>query len=422
MSAKRIRDTGGSTFITAIIIVSILFLLSAGFLIMVSSEYGLNRRSYRSAIAINLAEAGVDYAVWALPEDADDVDADIFNWAGTDPRTKTVYSFQTTWGEIMGDIYIVVTDPQGTNPLVESTGYVPSIAASGNISRTVKALLEPHEDKPFKQMFFGDDEIKVNGTCYTDSYDSNIGGYGGENVNSNGDILTNGTITGAITLDGGVTINGDAGTGPGGTITGVENVTGEVNYDIDIDLPEVTVPSELTTLSYWGGDGLMTLTGIATQTLAAGDYKLRRIKLTASAVLTINGPARIYLTGYSGMSLFQTGSGEIICNGNVEFYVDDEVQADGNGITNSSQIPANFTLWGTASCTDISLGGANAFYGAVYTPSAEIDLHGTNDSYGSFVGNSVTCGGGSGYHYDEALAEIVMPGKGHSVVYWQEKE
>jgi hypothetical protein len=435
MNALNNKKNEGSAFITTFIFGVILCVTAGSFLLMITNDYGLNHRSRKSAVAINLAEAGVDYAIWALPVDDDDTGAAIFSWAGEgtaqSPKSIEYSSFQTSGGEVMGDFYAEVVDPAGNNPLIESTGYVPGKNAPGNIRRTVKVKLKEKSFNPFSEVFFGDDSVKVHGGCVTDSYDSGNGDYGGDNVASNGDIATNGTIDGAIELDGTVTINGDARTGPEGTVSGEvivdgepshPNVTGEISHDIDRDLPDVEVPSQLVNSSYYGGDGLLTLTGTSSQSLDSGDYKMRRIKLTANAILTINGPARVYLTGYVGKSIFQTGSAQIICNGDVEFYADSDLDIGGNGITNSGQIPSNLKIWGTPSCTNVNIDGASAFYGAVYASNAEIDVTGSEDAFGSFVGKVVDCGGGAVYHYDEALGEVTAQGKGHDIIYWEEKE
>ncbi len=75
--------------------------------------------------------------------------------------------------------------------------------------------MNPGAIVPFSAVFIGDEHLKVAGSDITDSYDSRLGEYGGENVGSNGDVLTNGNTPGAMEILGAVLINGDAATGPG---------------------------------------------------------------------------------------------------------------------------------------------------------------------------------------------------------------
>jgi len=425
MSAIYQTNSRGSTFISIMLFGFILFVISAGFLLMTTSEHKLNRRSYDNAVAINLAEAGVDYAIWAINLPGTDPQ-DISAWAGASSlRTKTVPSFQSASGQVMGDFYVEVADSTGKNPLVTSTGYVPGASSPGNIHRTVKVKLSTTEYRPFNGVFFGNDYVHLHGTTSTDSY------LGGATGRSNGDIGTFGTIAAAINLTGSAVVNGNARTGPGGTVDGSSAVTGEITHDqvpsSDPPLPPVTVPSELVSLSYGVNgqftDGLLTKTGSNSAAIPSGNWKLKRIKLTASATLTITGPAKIYLTGDTGDSIAQSGAGsQIICDGKVEFYVDQKVTSSGQGMINPGQNPADLTVWGTPTCTSIKMSGGSTLYAAVYAPSATIDPSGGGDRYGAFVGKEVNCTGNGVYHYDEALAEFGTGGSsGYEPSYWQEK-
>jgi len=432
MNTIRRKNLSGSAFISIVVFSFILFVISAGFLLMTTSEYKLNRRSYDSAAAINLAEAGVDYAIWAINLTQSDPEH-VSTWAGSSSlRTKTISSFQTSAGQVVGDIYVEVADSAGQNPLVTATGYVPGSASPGNMHRTVKVKLSSRQYEPFKGVFFGSSYVHLHGSGSTDSYDHRDGAYGGSNVGSEGDAATYGTIVSAINLTGSTVINGDVATGPGGTVEGSGTVTGEITHDqvpgSDPPLAPVTVPSGLVSLSYGVNgeftDGLLTRTGSATASIPPGDWKLKRIKLTASARLTITGPARIYLTGDTGDSIAQSGAGsQIICIGKVEFYADQNVKSSGQGIVNSGQNPADCLIWGTSTCTSIKMSGGSTLYAAVYAPSAVIDPSGGADCYGAYVGKEVDCSGNGVYHYDEALAALGIGGaSGYDPSYWEEKQ
>ncbi|MEJ2745946.1 MAG: hypothetical protein P8123_09735, partial [bacterium] len=189
MKKPRTETTRGSAVIITMCLILALLIFSVAFALLPWQEYLLNNRVYRGAIAINLAEAGVDYA------------CAVVNWSYSEASwSYTREDFKTYGNEIMGDFYIdaqcTPTTPKATW-LVESSGYVPGKNAPSVIKRTVKALLAPAPENPFKGVFVGDIDITMGGGGYTDSYDSREGAYGGENVGSNGDVLTNGTGEGA---------------------------------------------------------------------------------------------------------------------------------------------------------------------------------------------------------------------------------
>jgi hypothetical protein len=422
MKKPRTETARGSAVIITMCLMLALLIFSVGFVLLPWQEYILNNRVYRGAIAINLAEAGVDYACWAV-NSAGEIDS----WEGENPKTKTVTEFKTYGNETKGDFYVEVSPGPSTDTwFVESVGYVPGMNAPSFIKRTVKALLAPALKKPFKGVFVGDIDVTMGGGGYTDSYDSRDGAYGGENVGSNGDILTNGTGEGAVNLDSNITVNGSVATGPGGTVTGGATITGDVTDDFSMEMPYYPPPDK--TYNVHPGDGVLTLTGGACDSYSYENgyyYKFTQIKLTSTSVLTIDNsegtePIIFWITGYKGKSIDQVGSSSIHCIGDVRFYVDAEVSLAGDGVTNESQLPTDCLFFGSASCTRIDLGGSNDFYGAVYAPNSEINLGGSEDRYGAFVGKELAIGGGGAFHYDEALGALTLPGATYSLRYWQE--
>ena len=422
---KEGKKAEGSALISALIFSSLLFVVAASYLLMISSEYRLNDRSYRGAVAIHLAEGGVDYAIQALES------GDISNWAGTNPKTKTLYAMQTAGGKALGDVQMEVFDPQEKNPIVTSAGYVPDMGASKIVERQVRVELGSVGCRPFNAMLFADISIDMSGQAFTDSYDSRLGEYncnlgGGQtNLFSNGSAGTNGITGGAISLSGQAIIKGDAATGPGGTIemSGQAEVTGEQSHDMELELPPVEVPPECATIGYWEGTGLLSLSGKSNYTLEPGNYKFKRIKMSGQTSLTINGPANIYITGYSGKSIDQSGQSEISCNGQVNVYCDDDVKLSGQGVYNMGQVPADLIVFGTPTCDWVKYSGQAEFYGVVYAPQALVDPSGQAGVFGAFIGLEMDVSGQSGFHYDEALGDLEVGGaSGYKVNFWQEKE
>ncbi|MDD5556946.1 MAG: hypothetical protein PHN82_06830 [bacterium] len=514
----------GSAIIAAVVLSAVLGVIAGAFLLMTSSEYLLTRRSYHRAAALNLAEAGAEYAILALNT------GDFSGWSGSDPRTLTIASFTTASGEPVGDIRIFIDDPTGS-PVVRSTGYVPGMAAPSASARTVRTQLQPVASQgggPFTRGFFGRDRVRLTGSGVLDSYDSRNGAYGGLNTADNCDVGTNGTLiswsgsgdvhgdmlvfgndagridlsgsgtvrgdivtrgddgritmsgsgtivgdvvstgttssridisgsrviegslitagtsSGAISLSGSTQVQGNAATGPGGTVdlSGSSEIQGAVSHSQEaqgegapefqpaLDLPEVVVPSSLVGSDYpaWQSDGLVTLTGSSSRSIPAGAWKLRRIRLTGSTGLTIGEPGEtttVYLTGYMGKSIDQSGSSTITIQGSVVFYVDAEVSSSGSGLWNPNGNPPDCLIWGTPGCTSVKLSGSRNLFGAVYAPNAEIKVSGSGHTFGSFVGREIEHNGSLGFHYDEALGAIGGGGggtAGYAVVSWQEKE
>ncbi|MCK4994630.1 MAG: hypothetical protein KAS13_06260 [Candidatus Omnitrophica bacterium] len=74
-------------------------------------------------------------------------------------------------------------------------------------------------------------------------------------------------------------------------------------------------------------------------------------------------------------------------------------------------IPSNLILYGTnPTAQTIDVLGQTDFYGAVYAPTAEMNLSGQGGLFGSFIGNEVTINGQGGVHYDSALSTLTTGG------------
>ena len=135
----RNKNQKGAVLIFSLIVVSALLVLSGAYLSMIISENRLVSRSYNSTVAINLAEAGVERAIWELIHSGGDF-LDSEGWSGTDSKTISD-SLQTAEGNTIGEYAITVTYLSGSNPEIEATGFVPN-QSSPKARRSVKVVLE----------------------------------------------------------------------------------------------------------------------------------------------------------------------------------------------------------------------------------------------------------------------------------------
>lgn len=344
----------------------------------------------QSRQALFLAESGIQRALLELSKGG----GAWTGWSGTDPKTIQL----TLTG--YGDYDISIASPASNAAHITSTGYIPNRTASNKVVRVTEAIVQ--KDSLFgKYAGFGGGSaggssigVRLGGGAYTDSYDSSVGLYNvGGNIGLDGDVGTNADIT----VVGGATIGGDATTGPAGTFNNDPAVSGDITHDASVTLPAVVVPSSLTSLS---SSGSIT----STTSLASGNYKYDKISLASSDVLTVTGPANIYLT--NSTSIKMTGSSKITVSpsstGPVIIYADGNVSAAGQGIENSTFLPSNFQLYGSkgSPTQDIKLTGGTSFYGLVYAPNGALTISGITNVYGSYIGDTMDMSGGGALHHD----------------------
>jgi len=104
MSAFRREEKGAVLIITLIVTVAIL-IVTVPFLFKLSAQYRSTDVSFKSYAALNLAEAGVERAIWELNY------GHITDWEGTSTeRTLTLSSVQASSGSVVGDVVIIVSE------------------------------------------------------------------------------------------------------------------------------------------------------------------------------------------------------------------------------------------------------------------------------------------------------------------------
>jgi len=178
--------------------------LNAGIL-----ENGLVRRQIHKNQAFYLAEAGVETAIWQFNYGDRPWRPWPVPWTqdgnGNPTRTETLYDSQ---GSSAGDYEVTVTDKDASNPLIESTGYVPSKEAEGRVEKTVRVILEKGHDPMFGYAIASAGGIiienpgtVITGSCYTIGDIIIIEATVNGNAEATGTVsVTNeGTVTGTIT-------------------------------------------------------------------------------------------------------------------------------------------------------------------------------------------------------------------------------
>lgn len=394
--------------IIGVSVVMMLTVLSTAILTRSVSEGSHARRYVDSTQAFWLAEAGAQRAVSELGG----------SWSGwTDDGVDNKIISDVTLGP--GTYSVFVSDVSSTtiNPVITATGHVPDSSTTNRIERDILVDIAVTIKSPFNYAGYGKSVVALSGGGQTDSYDSSLGAYGGGNVGSGGDLGTDSSAAGAITLEGTSIVNGNANTGSGGTVTVGADATlnGTPSDSCAENYNSVTIPSDLDALTSGGNYSLT-----SPSSLSAGDYKFSSISLSSDGVLTLNGTVRIYVSGNINI----TGNAQIVVSDNVHIYTDGKVSAAGNGIANNTNIPANLLIYSTYSGggDGVKFSGSSDFYGAVLAPDARIKISGGGDAYGSLIGDNFTVTGGGNIHYDEALTSVTEGGStSYSVGSWQDQ-
>ena len=443
------REQGSTLIITAILAV-IAGSMLVYYLRTSQQEYSMVNRSEGWNSAMILAEAGIEEGLTLVNNN---------NWPNNPTLHQAdgwtingnVYSITRSLGEKLGSYTVYVTNTSMV-PIIRSTGtaYTQNASyVSNNISRTV--VVQAINTSPFPGALTLQQGVDMNGNNVTvDSYDSTDpyhsywpyypGGrgygtyinYGSSSVypytsnyrKANGDVATDGAVTGVISIGNGQ-VYGHVNTGPGGTAQiGKQGSVGSTSWvptqgiqtgyardDMNVTFSDVNAPSATSWTSVSAG---ATITN-------AGYYKIDQIYQTSLTIAASN----VVLYVPNGINV--KGSAlTITTNAYVTMYVGGSITDGGNGvINNASQHPIQLIIYGITTgsnpLTSITLNGNGAFWGAIYAPLAVVNFKGAGNSggyYGALTGYSIDMTGNSTFSYDESLGRFGSTG--YKVTSWQE--
>jgi len=371
----------GYVYVVALSVVAFLTFAGASLLIGSAADSNMSAYSRNQSAALHVADAGVDQA-------------------GRNLRTPTDLSDDVTMATLPTGTFTVDSPPTA---LGANRWQVISHGASirdPDQMRNIEAIFNLVPQSIFQFALFGAQNLAISGNANTDSYDSRLGAYGAclsdcgganpvYNTDSNGDVGTNATAAGGITLDGSIFIDGRVAVGPGvadpiSVVTGYDPtfISGDPKVSAQSDtfpMPDVTVPDGLTCTDY-------TVSGNTTVTLAPGTYCYENLTVQGGGNLTTDGTGQvtIYITG------------QFIARGDSTI-----------GYLSDPRKMAVMLSAGTEATIDQgTFGGSTEFYGALYGPKATIDINGNAKVFGSIIANTIALDGDAEIHYDQAMTDL----------------
>ncbi len=378
----------GFIYLVSLLFTLFLTIASASMLLRAMSETSLSERSRSQAEALHLADAAVDQAAINLrtPTDTtDDVTA----------LTLPTGSFQ------------IDAPPTSIAALTWKVTTHGVSAKDPSHPANIEAVFVLTPQSVFQFAMFGSQQVNVSGSTTTDSFNSANGPYNntpgpGYNAGHHGDVGTNGTTPGGVTVSGSIFVDGQVAVGPNvadptSVVTGYNPsfITGNpkvASQSSPFPLPAVTVPSGLTCSDY-------TVGGNSTITLAPGTYCYSSLTLQGGGTLTASGPVTIYLTG------------ALVAKGNSSVGV----------VSDPTKMMFLMASGGAATLEQGTITGSTNFYGGLYGPDATINITGNAAVYGSIVANRVNLTGSAEIHYDQALTNNTQVSNLYktSLKYWR---
>ena len=461
----------GMILAVATMVIVVMLIMAVPFLFKLSAQYRTTEKGQKSVSAFNLAEAGVERALWEMNQPWT-VDGGLV-WDESQQGTETIPDLTGADGTVIGDVNILVTSPTGGTPdtrAIEGTGLVPFVGTA-TVNRTARVNLEKYFKSIWDFGFFADTDVYVRTNIYIDSYNSKRGVYGINNRGNQGHIGTNGNEENAFDVNQGTSsfIYGNIASGVGSDPTNLDNIINLPSDDIfqtydtstvvvgerrilsapfempsvDIfDLPPRTMFNTSYDFSTWFSAQTDPSASLSTGDIAAGMNRgtyapgqgnftmtpadsgvYTNFNLSKSNV-TISGNVAIYVTGLDGATgTFNMGVNSSITIGpnsslTLIFGKTTYYQANNTSINNSTS-PENLIILGTDQFTGTMNYKCNSDNkAAIYVPRAEFSVANSNTTIsGAVVCRRFDFPVNINLHYDEALADLDYVKGG--IPYWK---
>jgi len=377
-----LKNERGSAMLTALGIMMMLALLGTAVVQTARTDMDIAENYQDDLKSFYSAEAGIEHAFATI--------RDSINWRGGFDE----HDFAGGW------YTVTMVDSSSGDPLVD-TIIVTSTGFNDGAMTTVQVKFA--HLSAFQWAAFADEYMRLCGTAYTDSFDSDSGTYAATVLLEGGNIGSNGHVDICGTAD----INGDASTSTPGEmdVTGSGFVNGDTTTTApvvildpvpqsEIDFAEANsmAPAGMTgAFTYNAGTKTLRVNPGQTLTLASGVYYFTDIRINGIVELAPGASVQIYLVG------------------------DADIQAQAE--INVAGAPADFQIFSVGD--DFTIAGGAEMWTVLYAPDTEISLIGSSELYGAYLGNIANNNGGANFHYDRSLGDLQL-GNVFAKVSWRE--
>jgi hypothetical protein len=428
------RANRGAALLAALCFATVLAIALSSYITVCYRSLAMSTRNMSATRSIELAETGMEDALWALNNN---------NWTGWTingtTASKSISGFAYDNGAT-GSVSIAITNYDGTSGTraVAVTGTT-TLSNGTTISRSLTSSSAP---APLITNAVAGTTGTVKFTAATtsgvvDSYDSTQGSYSaatagysailasGSTTTSSATVqLTNAQIKGYVaTLSTGPSYSTSAKlVGPATTATTKIDSTrvSTSPYQPVFDIKSISGAG--TTLNNPTTNSTTTI-GTAGAT-SASIYYNSGLNMTGTTKIIVDGPVKLVVSGnlYIGLS-GGTPSIEVTANGTLELFVSGDLAIYGNGINNLTLVPKRVIIYASNTLTAPDMNTTTPFYGVVYMPNGDFKVWSNNAIYGAVVARNVVFSGTAPtIHYDMDLRNTVFSGVDtpYAVSNWRE--
>lgn len=424
----------GAALLAALCFAMVLAVALGSYITVCYRTLELSGRNVQSTRSVELAETGMEEALWALNHN------DWSGWTIAGPTaTRTLSGFAYDGG-VSGRVAIVVTNYSGTTGARVVT--VTGTTTLGNGTEVARTLTANSAEAPLFTNAIaattGTVKFTAAGTStVVDSYDSTTGAYNAATPGYSAVISAGSTATASATVQ---LLNAQVKGHIATLATGPSYSTSATLKGPSTPATTKIDAARTSTSPYQPIFDIRTITGAgavmghpstnSTTTLGtpgaetASIYYVSSLNLTGTTKIIINGPVKLVVHGslYVGLN-GGSPSIEVTNQGTLEVFAGGDIAIYGNGMNNLTKSPKRMIIYGTNTLTAPDMNTATAFYGVIYTPYGDFKVVSNNQLHGALVARNVVFSGTSPkLHYDVSLRAAVFAGveTPYAVSNWRE--
>lgn len=414
----------GSILIVSLILCAVIGISLGSYLSLSKSSLKLANRSFYNTSALNLAETGVEEALWCFNQAAAGVAVDTAwgYWTRSGNLAKRTFTDFALSGGATVQVRVLVHDynPAGSvQPRIWAEATVTLPAESRTLTKVV--VVDLRRRSRFAMGLVAKNQITFNGnTASVDSWNSLFNddgtprgaavGYSNGVKHASGSVGSTSVAVGSVAINnadiwGFASVGGSSSSGISvgsqGIISGNFSASGgtvdtsRIATDFTANFDEVANPTAAVDI---GGVGA-TLGGV-------GVTATYRYSGAITSSFTVKGNITLILTG-AGDVLRLNGGGDTLtidAGASLIIYTAANINLTGGGVVNPNAQAISLQIYGTSTTSQsIDIGGGAEFNGVIYAPNGNVKIFGTPDVKGSIVGDNITVVGNAKFHYDEAL-------------------
>lgn len=426
-SEKQMASERGAALLAAMCFAAVLAIALGSYITMCYRSLEMSTRNMSSTHSVELAEVGMEEALWALNK------SDWSGWTivGT-TATKTISGFTYDNG-VTGSVTATITNYDGSSgtrtlSVTGTTTLDDGTTTSRTVSSTsAKAPLFVNAVAATAARTASTGSVTFTSGGTVDSYDSSLGDYTSQTPTYSAVLSSSATAPSSATVGlVNAQVKGYA----------ASNYSGGPSYSTSATLRGPSTPlttkidtARISSSPYQPTFSILTPSGSGTTisspaagttlTLgAAGEttprlYYCSNIDMrAANTKIQVNGPVQLVITGTGSFYVGLNGGDsttqiQIASTGSLEVFTGGDIAIYKGGISNATKDPKKCAIYGTYTGTAPDMNTSTAFYGVVYLPYADFKVISNNAIYGSLVANKVQFTGTAPVvHYDLNLRTV----------------